>query len=153
MSDTLNSVLESIDQLFTSCSIDFALLADSDTTQEWFADYNNQRIVNSFLFNYIKIQDKIGAKLFRQVLLALREIPDGTVPMIDMLHLLEKLRIIDHCEQWDALREIRNVIAHEYPADIEERIENIKLALSGFVSLQAIYNKLKSYVQARHVLS
>ena len=29
----------------------------------------------------------------------------------------------------------------------------IKLALSGFVSLQAIYSKLKSYVQARHVLS
>lgn len=151
MSEALKATFASIDQLFASCSIDFALLADAQITESWFSDYDNQRIVNSFLFNYIKIQDKIGAKLFRQVLLALREIPDGAVPMIDMLHLLEKLKIIDNSEQWDVLREVRNVIAHEYPADIEERIDNIKLALSGFDSLRRIYENLQVYVNAKVV--
>ena len=149
MSEALKATFASIDQLFASCSIDYALLANAEVNELWFADYNNQRIVNSFLFNYIKIQDKIGSKLFRQVLLALREIPDGAVPMIDMLHLLEKLKIIDNSEQWDILREIRNVIAHEYPADIEERIDNIKLALTGFDSLKCIYKNLQFYVNAK----
>jgi hypothetical protein len=149
--EALKATFASIDQLFASCSIDYALLANAEITGSWFADYNNQRIVNSFLFNYIKIQDKISAKLFRQVLLALREIPDGAVPMIDMLHLLEKLNIIDNSEQWDMLREVRNIIAHEYPADLEERIDNIKLALSGFDTLKRIYASLQVYVNAKAV--
>jgi hypothetical protein len=151
VSEALKATFASIDQLFASCSIDYALLANANLTESWLTDYNNQRIVNSFLFNYIKIQDKIGAKLFRQVLLALREIPDCAVPIIDMLNLLEKLNIIENSEQWDMLREVRNIIAHEYPADLEERIDNIKLALSGFDRLKRIYASLQVYVNARAV--
>lgn len=66
--------------------------------------------------------------------------------MIDMLHLLEKLNIIDNSEQWDMLREVRNIIAHEYTADLEERIDNIKLALSGFDRLKRIYASLQVYL-------
>ncbi|MCF6335031.1 MAG: hypothetical protein L3J12_04760, partial [Spirochaetales bacterium] len=32
-------------------------LVNKKFDSEWFENYNNQRIVNSFLFNYIKIQD------------------------------------------------------------------------------------------------
>lgn len=145
MSETLSAVFKSIEQLFASCSIDFQILARENINEEWFKDYNNQRIVNSFLFNYIKIQDKIGAKLFRQLLLVLREIPDASVSMLDMLNLLEKLRIIDDVQQWDRLREIRNAIAHEYPSDIQERVDNIHLALSAFESLQGIFEHIKAY--------
>ncbi len=152
MAEALTATFDSIDQLFASCTIDFTLLQTANINQDWFNDYNNQRIVNSFLFNYIKIQDKIGAKLFRQVLLALKEIPDGTLPMLDILHLLEKLRIIDHSTQWDKLREIRNTIAHEYPSDIQERMDNISLALSGFQLLQSIYNNLKHYAVNKQLI-
>ncbi len=149
MSEALSAIFESIDRLFMSCTIDFDLLSEADICQEWFDDYNNQRVVNSFLFNYTKIQDKIGAKLFRQVLLALREVSDASVPMIDLLNLLEKLGLIESTEQWDRLREIRNAIAHEYPADVQERIDNILLALSGFESLRHIYVNIKSYMQSK----
>ncbi|WP_200770588.1 hypothetical protein [Thiomicrospira sp. ALE5] len=91
------------------------------------------------MFNYIKIQDKLGAKLFRQLLLALREIDDASTPMIDILNRLEKLNIIESVEQWDKLREIRNLITHEYPLDIDERLENIALALAGFEQLNQLY--------------
>ncbi len=66
--------------------------------------------------------------------------------MIDVLYKLEALNIIENIEQWDKLREIRNILAHEYPFDIEERVENIALAMSGFVVLQKIYLSLKEKV-------
>ena len=141
----LNAVFDALDALFASCQQDEALLKVAELDADWFADYANQRIVNSFLFNYIKIQDKLGAKLFRQLLLALREIDDASMPMIDILNRLEKLKIIDSVEQWDRLREIRNAITHEYPLDIGERLENIALALAGFEQLTQLYTKLKAY--------
>lgn len=51
------------------------------------------------------------------------------MPMKDILNLLEKLSIPEKASDWDRLREIRNSLAHEFPFDIEERIENIHLAL------------------------
>ena len=69
--------------------------------------------------------------------------------MIDILNLLEKLEIIPSVAAWDRLREIRNVIAHEYPSDIEERLENIALALSGYEQLKKLYANLKCYPSVR----
>lgn len=62
-----------------SADIDHTLLCRETIDANWFADYEQQRIVNSFLFNYIKIQDKIGSKLFRLVLQHWRE-DDFLVP-------------------------------------------------------------------------
>jgi len=103
----------------------------------------HQRVVNSFLFNYIKIQDKIGSKLFRMVLQHLREDESETMTMLDILNRLEKLRIIEDVETWDKLREIRSAIAHEYPDDIETRIGTIYLAISGYRQLKEIIANLE----------
>jgi len=66
--------------------------------------------------------------------------------MIDVLHKLEKLNILNASEQWDKLRETRNILAHEYPFDTEERLENITLAMEGFVELEKIYVTLKKAI-------
>ena len=39
-----------------------------------FDDYSNVRVVNSFLFDFLKIQDKIGTKLFKKILYVAKEI-------------------------------------------------------------------------------
>jgi hypothetical protein len=111
-------------------------------TPDFFDAYENTRIVNSFLFNFAKLQDKIGAKLFKTVLYELKEIDDMAMPMIDVLNLLEKLNIIADQQRWEELRELRNILSHEYPFDIEERIENIQLALDGYSTLKTIYQGL-----------
>ena len=152
MSAPLKSVFDNIDQLFFSCQIDYALLKDQTLSAVWLADYSNQRIVNSFLFNYIKIQDKLGASLFRKLLFALREIDNENLSMIDILNLLEKLEIIESVNDWDQLREIRNIIAHEYHSDIEERLENITLALSGFEQLKTLFTNIKQYAKLKGAL-
>lgn len=152
MSTALKPIFESLDGLFNSCDIDYSLLKEQVLNESWLKDYSNQRIVNSFLFNYIKIQDKLGASLFRKLLFSLREINNENLPMIDMLNLLEKFEIIPSILMWDKLREIRNAIAHEYPLEIEERLENIALALSGFNQLKDLYANIKQYAQLKQVM-
>jgi hypothetical protein len=148
----LKEDFRTLDQLFESCDIDYKILKSQNIDEGFFSDYPNQRIVNSFLFNYIKIQDKTGSKLFKNVLFELREIDDYSIPMIDIINILEKLKIIKSSDEWDRLREIRNNITHEYPSDITERIENIHLALDGYASLSLIYSNIKSYCRSRNML-
>ncbi len=152
MPTALKSLFESLDCLFKSCEIDYVLLKKQTLSDVWLSNYSNQRIVNSFLFNYIKIQDKLGASLFRKLLFSLREINSENIPMIDILNLLEKLEIIPSVAVWDSLREIRNVITHEYPTEIEERLENIALVLIGYEQIKRLYSNLKSYAQLKQVM-
>ncbi|MCK5538310.1 MAG: toxin-antitoxin system antitoxin subunit [Bacteroidales bacterium] len=147
MSDALESTLLLIETMLKNCTIDYNALQNASLDETFFDDYNNTRIVNSFLFNFSKLQDKIGAKLFKQVLYELKEIDTFSLTMIDVLNRLEKLNILDTTEQWERLREIRNILAHEYPFDTEERIENITLAMEGFIELKSIYTSLKKALQ------
>lgn len=140
----IEEIFKICDEMIKSCDIDFTDLQSQNIQNDFFEDYNNTRIVNSFLFNFAKLQDKIGAKLFRKVLYELKEIDKENLPMLDVLHLLEKLEILEKSEDWDTLRELRNSLAHEYPFDISERIENIKMALDGYIILKKIYQNLYS---------
>jgi len=152
MPAALRSIFETLEQLFGSCENDYALLKGQTLSAAWLGNYSNQRVVNSFLFNYIKIQDKLGAGLFRKLLFSLREIDNENIPMIDILNLLEKLEIIASVQEWDQLREIRNAIAHEYPSDIEERLENIALALRGYEQLKSLFANIRQYARLKGLL-
>ena len=146
MSEELEEIFNLCDTMFANADIDFNELMNSEIDETFFADYANTRIVNSFLFNFSKLQDKIGAKLFKKVLYELKEIDTFSVPMIDVLNQLEKLEIVKDTRAWDELREIRNILSHEYPLDIEERVENIYLVLKNYEVLKSIYGNLKRAV-------
>jgi len=141
----ISEIFKICDEMFKSCDIDFNELKSQEIKSDFFDDYQNTRIVNSFLFNFSKLQDKIGAKLFRKVLYELKEIDNQNLSMIDILNLLEKLNILKNVEDWDRLREIRNSLSHEYPFDTDERIANISLALDGYEVLKDIYKQLQSF--------
>lgn len=143
MPASLETLLASLGQLTKSCDQDYQLLMRQSIDAEWFSSYENQRIVNSFLFNYIKIQDKIGSKLLRQFLYEMREIESPNIPMIDVLNQLERMEVIESVQSWDRLREIRNVITHEYPEEAQERIENIEMALEGYRLLKQVIKKIQ----------
>lgn len=141
----LDELFKTIDLLFKSCNLDYEDLINQQLNLEFFEDHSKVRTVNSFLFNYSKIQDKIGSKLLKRFLLEFREIDSEAVSMRDTLNVLEKLRIIEDSGVWERLREIRNNLSHEYPTNIKERVQNIKLALEGFEILKKIYGNLKNY--------
>jgi len=147
MSIKLRETISICDKIFQNCDMDFDLLISQKIDSSFFDDYNNTRVVNSFLFNFSKLQDKIGAKLFREVLYELKEIDILNIPMIDILNHLERLEIIENAQIWESLREIRNLLSHEYPFDINERVENIQLALDGYKKLKKIYENLKNEIK------
>jgi hypothetical protein len=141
--EELKELIVLIDRLFKNCQIDYDELKQKDIDENFLNDYNAVRIINSFLFNYSKIQDKIGAKLFKKFLYVTNEIDDLSTPMIDILNILEQHSILKK-DDWERLREIRNSIAHEYPYSIQERVENIYLALDGYEILKQIYKNIKA---------
>ena len=80
------------------------------------------------IYRFSKLQDTIGAKLFKSYLLAQGESTDK--PFIDILNRLEKDGILS-VDEWFELRDLRNEIAHEYEDDTDS-IQNI---------LNTIYSK------------
>lgn len=144
----LKNIFEICDLIFQNCDRDFFELENSNIDSDFCDDYNNIRLVNSFLFNFSKLQYKIGTKLFKKALYELKEIDNNSIAMVDVLNILERLKLIDSVDDWDELREIRNLLAHEYPMSIDERIENIKIALNGYKKLKIIYNNIKAKINA-----
>jgi hypothetical protein len=143
----LNEIFKILDQMIDSADIDYSEIITLELNEKFFNNYQNQRLINSFLFNFAKIQDKIGSKLFKNILFELKEIDDYSIPMKDVVNILEKLEIIESAKDWDKLREIRNILAHEYPVSIEERIQNIKLVLNAYRLMNSLYKRLKQYVE------
>jgi len=136
-----------LDLLFNNCDIDYNDLLKININKTFFDNHDNVRLENSFLFDFIKIQDKIGTKLFKLILFELKEISDFNISMKDALNLLEKLKIINSSESWDKIKEIRNNLTLEYPLDIDEKIDNIKLVIHGYEILQKLYMSIKNYYE------
>lgn len=111
--DELKETFETIDTMMIGCAIDYIELLSQKIDDGYFEDYSNIRIVNSFLFNYSKIQDKIGSKLLKKVLFVQKEVDSENVVMKDVINLMEKLRILKDANDWGRLREIRNNLSHD----------------------------------------
>ncbi len=80
--------------------------------------------IDQLVFRFTKLQDEIGNNTFRFLLEYLQEDIAGK-PFRDILNILERLQIIDSCDAWLTLRELRNDLTHEYPIMIEETIEKL----------------------------
>ena len=64
------------DQIFENANLDYNDLKLIKFDESFFREHNHIRLINSFLFNFSKLQDKIGAKLFKNILYHLKEIDD-----------------------------------------------------------------------------
>ena len=146
MQNSLKQNLSICKQIISNCDIDCAELKKQQIDKLFFDNYENVRVVNSFLFNYSKLQDKIGTKLIKEVLFELKEIDDFSMPFRDVLNICEKLELFD-VKEWDRFREIRNILSHEYPMSISERLENISLAIEFYPKIKTIFQRLNDAVE------
>jgi len=146
----LNERIKIIDNLINTIEEDYQDLQKIDFID--FSNKNHKRLINSFLYTYTKLQDNIGAKLFKEVLYELKEIENKHLPMIDILHKLEQLNILYDIQNWDILREIRNELTHEYELNNQNRLENIKKAVWGYKELKKIYNNIKIYLKNKNLI-
>lgn len=90
----------------------------------------------------------MGNKLFPLILEGLQEDVE-TLPFIDILSKIEKLGLIESSNQWLTLREIRNVVTHEYPFQLDQLIEGLNQINEQIEMLIKIWNTLKNYSKQR----
>lgn len=109
-----------------------------------YANLNTEQIrcVDQFIFRFSKLQDAMGAKIFRYILEYLDE--DITaLPMRDILNRLERYLILPSAEEWIYIRELRNEISHDYPLLESDVVTILNELLSKVKALFEIYYKLK----------
>lgn len=103
------------------------------------------RCLDQFIFRFSKLQDAMGAKLFRLVLEYLDE-DVSALPMRDVLNRLERYQILPNANEWTYIRELRNKISHDYPL-LESDTVSIMNDLFSRVPLHfEIYEKLKAII-------
>ncbi len=98
--------------------------------------------LNALIFRFAKLQDLLGAKVFRTYLEYNGYNTQG-ISYYDILREIEKEDIVD-IDTWSELRELRNKIAHDYPEELEEMIDSINLFINRSKEIVTISKKLES---------
>jgi len=105
-------------------------------------------LFDQLIYRFSKLQDSMGARLFKQLLESLEE-DTSALPFIDVINKLEKLNLLDDAKEWIALRQTRNTVTHEYPFFKEVQIEELNLLPGAVVKLSEIWLKLREYTLNR----
>ena len=114
-------------------------------------DFEIVKVIDTFVFRFIKLQDYLGQKLFRRFLNEIGELYED-MSFIDLLDKLEKLGVISSVEEWGEIRKLRNKLTHEYPDEIEEIKEEIKIAQEKFQILEKTIEKIENYLKQRKII-
>jgi len=83
-----------------------------------------KNMLDTLAFRFSKLQDLVGTKIFREFLDEVGFITEGK-SFLEILKEIEKEGIID-IDTWSEFRKVRNLIAHDYPEEWEEKIEVVK---------------------------
>ena len=104
--------------------------------------------LDQLIYRFSKFQDAMGNRLFPSVLLMLGE-ETKHKSAIDLLNRLEQLGIIPHAKTWLELRQLRNILSHEYSNDMETNVNTINLMLQNIATIVQLFNQIKQYLMER----
>ena len=140
--DICDRHIQRIDEALEAMHTDLPMSVDSYTN----LDENQIRCMDQFIFRFSKLQDAMGAKIFRYVLEYLDE-DVSALPMRDILNLLERYHFIDSADEWGYIRELRNEIAHDYPLMENDIVSVLNELISKVSILKSIYKRMKATVR------
>ena len=100
--------------------------------------------IDQFILRYTKLQDTMGSRLFTSILNYLYE-PVDNRPMLDVLHRLEKLGLIDSIEMWQKVRIVRNRFAHDYANDPEKNAAQLNMAFASTIDLYNMLDAIRTW--------
>jgi hypothetical protein len=103
---------------------------------------------DQLIYRFSQLQDTIGNKLFPLILQGLVEYSPN-MPFIDILNQLEKLSVIESTEHWLSLREIRNLVTHEYPGNEKEIVDALNELHQQTFYLSSTLDNLMLYIKNR----
>jgi len=99
---------------------------------------------DQIIYRFSKLQDCMGAKLFKSLLLYQGENIDK--PFLDILNQLEKMEILD-VDEWFEIRDLRNDISHDYDANDVVAIEILNMIAKLKDDLAEVLQKIESLVR------
>jgi len=100
--------------------------------------------IDQFILRYTKLQDTMGTRLFTSILNYLYE-PVDNRPMLDVLHRLEKLGLIDSIVMWQEVRLVRNRFAHDYANDPDKNAAQLNIAFESTLDLYNMLNTIRTW--------
>ena len=112
-----------------------------------FEDIEKIKAIDSFIYRFTKIQDKMGDKFFPAILRELEEYKNS-MALIDVLNKLERLELLENSDDWIDYRKLRNSLTYEYPNNSDEIIEAIKLSIEVYEEMKKIYLMMLDRVSA-----
>jgi hypothetical protein len=142
--------VRTIDDLFKECDLHLLALQEAivrcphPLTADDFATRNANLVaaLDQFAYRFVKLQDVMSVQLFRRFALDVLREPVESLPVIDILNLLERYGYLPSTLRWQEIREIRNQITHEYRLDPDELIVTIKIAFSMVEEMSVIVSDL-----------
>lgn len=99
-------------------------------------------MLDTLAFRFSKLQDLIGTKIFREFLDEVGFITEDK-SFLEILKEIEKEGIID-IDTWSEFRKVRNLIAHDYPEEWEEKMEAINYLVDNTPYLIEVVKKIES---------
>ena len=119
---------------------DFPLTGEQLTTD----DESLFERLDAFRVRYADLQDAIGNKLFRSILLVLDE---KSINMADTLSKMEKYAVLSSVDEWRLMREIRNGFSPDYSDAEQERALTHNRAWETAPALLGVVLAADSYLQ------
>jgi len=101
-------------------------------------------MLDTLAFRFSKLQDLIGNKIFREYLNYIGFITEDKT-FLEILKEMEREKIID-IDTWSEFRKVRNTIAHDYPDEIEEKLEAINYLIEKTPILIEVVRKIESKI-------
>ena len=138
--DRMNFAYENISHLFTVDTKKISQLKKEEIT-----------FIDQFIYRFSKLQDALGQKLFKTVLINLDEEVTNK-SSIDIFNRLEQLEIIKDYDKWKSLRDLRNELAHEYEEDEHEAAEKINLIISKKPELEKYLTDIVNYLNTKKII-
>jgi len=106
-------------------------------------DIQDLTFSDQIIYRFAKLQDSIGAKLFKSLLLYQGENVDK--PFLNILNQLEKMDIVD-VDEWFEIRNLRNEISHDYDNSNDVAINILNMIFELKNELKKILNSIDKIV-------
>ena len=100
--------------------------------------------IDQMIYRFSKLQDSIGERLFKSVLMFLEE-DIKNKPFLDVLNRLEQLMILPSKDEWLKLRKLRNELSHEYSNEDEENVAALNMLFDEVKTINGIFLDIRNY--------
>jgi len=103
--------LKRLNDAFSQLELQYEIPLSQEEYRKILKDLPSLAYSDQIIYRFSKLQDCMGAKLFKSILLYQGE--NVNKPFLDILNQLEKMDIID-VDEWFEIRDLRNEIAYDY---------------------------------------